>query len=119
MISTPYVVATARVVRIATATLAAGLLIGFVAISSFWSHYGDARSTVVRTGSDDTALAAAVLEQESAGLVCSDKPVPTEIVLFQSRGSATVQILTFDEAIRATSTREGSIRSYCSMGSRP
>lgn len=113
MISTSQVVVTARVVRIAAMTVAIGLLVGFIAISSFSSRYGGAGSPVLEVRASDTALAAAVLEQESAGLVCSDRPVPSQIVLFQPRGSATVQILTFDQAIKASSTRKGTIRSYC------
>lgn len=113
MISTSHVVATARAVRITAMLVAVGLLVGFVAISSFWSHYGSATTTVVETRSNDTALATAVLEQEDAGLVCSEKPVLTDVVLFQPDGVDEVMVLTFDQAIKASSAREGWIRSYC------
>ncbi|MEJ7635142.1 hypothetical protein [Aeromicrobium sp.] len=113
MISTAPVVVAARLVRIAVAVVTTGLLVGYIAISSFASQYGEATPMILDTKSSDTALAAAISEQESAGLTCREKPALTDVVLFQRGGAAEVTILTFDEAIQASAAREGWVRRYC------
>lgn len=110
-IMSPVVVA-ARMVRIAAAVCAVGLLLGYVAVSSFASRYGSTPMTL-DSKSSETALSAAVSTQESAGLTCSEKPALTDVVLFQRDGEDKVTVLTFDEAIKASSAREGWIRRYC------
>ncbi len=107
-------VAAARLVRI-TALLSAGfLLVGFVALQSFASQYGTpTRSLVLQTADANPALSAAIASQESTGRICREKPALTDTILFQRLGESTVRVLNFDEAIAASSARQGWIRSYC------
>ena len=112
MISTSLVFVAARTVRRAAIVCAVGLLVGYVALSSFSSRYGTSTSLTLDSKSAQTALSVAVSAQESAGLTCSPKPTLTDVVLFQ-RGRDEVSVLTFDEAIKASSASEGSIRRYC------
>ena len=112
MISTSLVFVAARAVRRVALLCAVGLLLGYVAISSFSSRYGTASSIVLDSKSAETALSTAVSAQESAGLSCSDKPTLTDVVLFQRDGE--VSVLPFAQAIKATSAHEGWIRRYCS-----
>lgn len=111
MIST-YARVAARLVRLAAAVCVVGLLVGYVAVSSFASRYGSA-SPVLDTKSG-MALSVAVLAQKSAGLTCVDEPGRSDVVLFQRVGAAEVTVLTYDDAMRASRAREGSIRRYCS-----
>jgi hypothetical protein len=113
MISTSHVIVVARMVRLAAAVSTAGLIVGFIAVSSFASRYGTSTPMTVGTTSTESALSVAVLEQENAGLACTEKPALTNVVLFQREGDTEVGVLTFDEAIRASSAREGWIRRYC------
>ncbi|MCW2798835.1 MAG: hypothetical protein JWQ70_307 [Aeromicrobium sp.] len=114
MISTSYVVSAARLVRIAALTFAVALLVGFVALQSFASNYGAThQSLVMRTADANPALTAAIASQQSAGRVCGEKPALTDTILFQRLGESKVRVLSFDEAIAASSAREGWIRSYC------
>jgi hypothetical protein len=114
MIGTSYVVATARLVRIASVTFAIALMVGFVALQSFSSRYGEPhQSLVLQTADANPALTAAISSQESAGRVCREKPALTDTILFQRLGESKVRVLSFDEAIAASSRREGWIRSYC------
>jgi hypothetical protein len=114
MISTSYVFFAARMVRLAAAVCIVGLLIGYLAISSFASRYGGSTQMILDSKSSETALSSAVAAQESAGLACTEKPVLTDVVLFQRDGEDEVSVLTFDQAIKASSAREGWIRKYCS-----
>ncbi|MEV7397024.1 hypothetical protein [Aeromicrobium sp. NPDC092404] len=114
MTSTSYVFLAARMVRLAVLVGVAGLLVGYVAVSSFSSRYG-ATPMVLDSKSSETALSAAIATQESAGLACSKKPALTDVVLFQRDGKDTIDVLTFDEAIKASSAREGWIRTYCTV----
>lgn len=114
MISTSHVVVAARMVRIAAAVCAVGLLVGYFAVAAFAGRYGTSTPMVLDSKSSDTALTAAIATQESAGLTCSEKPTLTNVILFQREGEAKVRVLTFDEAIKASSAREGWIRRYCS-----
>ncbi|MGA8987935.1 hypothetical protein [Aeromicrobium sp.] len=113
MISRSHVVAGARVVRLSAAALLVSMVVGFVAVSSFASQYGSRTAVVLDAAGNDTALTAAVLQQRRAGLACTEKPALTDIVLFQRDGVAAVTVLTFDQAIEASSAREGWIRRYC------
>lgn len=114
MIGTSYVVATARVVRIASLTFAVALMIGFVALQSFASQYGmPHESLVMQPAGANPALTAAISSQESAGRVCRETPTLTDTILFQRLGESKVRVLSFDEAIAASAAREGWIRSYC------
>ncbi|KAA1397893.1 hypothetical protein [Aeromicrobium ginsengisoli] len=114
MISTSLVFVAARAVRRVALLCAVALVLGYVAISSFSSRYGTSSSIVLDSKSAETALSSAVSAQESAGLSCSDKPTLTNVVLFQREGRREVSVLTFDQAIKATSAHEGWIRRYCS-----
>lgn len=113
MINTSFVVA-ARMVRIAATVCAVGLLIGYIAVASFASRYGTSTPMVLDSKSSETALSNAVSMQESAGLSCSEKPTLTDVILFQREGEDEVAVLTFDQAIKASSAQEGWIRRYCS-----
>ena len=113
MNGTSFVVVAARTVRIAALVCVAGLLVGYLAVASFASRYGASTPMVLDSKSDQTALSTAVAKQESAGLTCSEKPTLTDVVLFQRDGEARVTILTFDQALQASSAREGWIRRYC------
>ena len=113
MISSSLVVVAARVVRVAAAVCAVGLFVGYVAVSSFASRYGTSTPMILDSKSNETALSSAIAAQESAGLTCSAKPTLTDVILFQPEGAAKVMVLTFDQAIKASSAREGWIRSYC------
>ncbi|AXT85553.1 hypothetical protein C6I20_10360 [Aeromicrobium sp. A1-2] len=113
MISRSHVVAGARVVRLSTTAFAVSTIVGFIAVSTFSSQYGSRATVVLDATSSDTALAAAVLHQQRSGLHCSEKPTLTDVVLFQRDGAAAVTVLTFDQAIKASSASEGWIRRYC------
>ena len=113
MISMSPVVVAARMVRIAAAVCAVGLLLGYFAVASFASRYGSTTPMILDSKSSETALSAAISTQESAGLTCSQKPALTDVVLFQRDGEDKITVLTFDQAIKASSAREGWIRRYC------
>ena len=114
MNSTSYVAAAARVVRVTSLTFAMAMLVGFVALQSFASQYGTPhQSLVMQTANANPALTAAISTQESAGRICREKPALTDTILFQRLGESQVRVLSFDEAIAASSAREGWIRSYC------
>jgi len=113
MISTSYVFFAARMVRLAAAVCTVGLLVGYLAISSFASRYGASTQMILDSKSNETALSTAVAAQESAGLACSNKPALTDVVLFQRDGEDEVAVLTFDQAMKASSAHEGWIRRYC------
>jgi hypothetical protein len=114
MIGMSYVVASARLVRIASLAAALTMLVGFVALQSFASQYGAPHhSFVMQTAGANPALTAAISVQESAGRICGDTPALTDTILFQRLGESSVRVLSFDDAIAATSAREGRIRSYC------
>lgn len=113
MISMSPVVVAARMVRIAAAVCAVGLVVGYLAVSSFASRYGSTTQMILDSKSSETALTSAIATQESAGLRCTEKPALTDVVLFQRDGEDKVTVLTFDQAIKASSAREGWIRRYC------
>lgn len=108
-----YVVAAAHLVRVLAATFVATLLVGFVALRSFAGLYGEPREFTVVDASSDTNLRIAVAVQESAGLTCRERPTLTDVVLFEPPGDAAVEVLSFDDAIRASRAGEGWIRRYC------
>ncbi|MBC7630003.1 hypothetical protein [Aeromicrobium sp.] len=114
MSGTCFIVTGARLLRITSMTFAIVLLIGFVAVQSFANQYGrPSGALVMDSGSTDTALLSAITLQESTGLTCSVTPVLTDTVLFQAVDGTAVQVLRFDEAIAASTAREGWIRRYC------
>lgn len=109
----------ARFVRITSRTFALSLLVAFVSVQAFASQYGSPGGALV----DDTAsapthlaqteLASAISRQEATGLTCSERPTLTDTILFQRVGSSSVRVLTFDQAVAASTSREGWIRRYC------
>ena len=104
----------ARMLRIASLTFAVAVVVGFVALQSFSSQYGGPHEALVmQTADANPALTAAIAAQESAGRVCREKPALTDTILFQRLGESKVRVLTFDEAIAASSARQGWIRRYC------
>ena len=113
MIGTSHVIVAARMVRLAAAVCAVGLLVGYIAVASFASRYGTSTPMILDSKSSETALSTAIAAQESEGLSCSEKPTLTDVILFQRDGAAKVTVLTFDQAIKASSAREGWIRRYC------
>lgn len=113
MISTTPVIVAARMVRVAATVCAVGLLVGYIAISSFSSRYSASTPMILDSKSSETALSTAIAAQETAGLTCSEKPALTDVVLFQRDGENRIAVLTFDQAIKASSAQEGWIRRYC------
>ncbi|MDX6278891.1 MAG: hypothetical protein QOJ72_3019 [Nocardioidaceae bacterium] len=114
MNSTSYVVTAARLVRISSLTFAIALMVGFVALQSFASQYGAPhQALVMQTADANPALTAAIAAQQSAGRVCRETPALTDTILFQRLGESKVRVLSFDQAIAASSARKGWIRSYC------
>ncbi len=56
MISTSHVFFAARMVRLAAAVCTVGLLVGYLAISSFASRYGGSTQMILDSKSSETAL---------------------------------------------------------------
>ena len=114
MIDTSYVTAAVRLVRITAVTFAVALMVGFVAVQSFANHY-DSRTVQVVDAQPaaDAALASAISTQVSQGLSCREEPALTDTILFQHLDANAVQVMTFEQAIAASSAREGWIRRYC------
>ncbi len=113
MIKASQIVAAARVVRVTAVVFVLGLLVGLAAISSFAGQYGRPVPMVLDARSSDSALAAAISRQESAGLTCSARPALVDVVLFQRNGESGVSIMTFDAAVAASGAGAGWIRRYC------
>jgi len=108
------VVAAARLVRILAVTFAMSLMVGFVAVQAFAHQYHVPRDMLVmQSGAGNPGLTRAIATQESAGRQCREQPTLTDTILFQRVGKTTVQVLSFDEAIAASTARQGWIRSYC------
>ncbi len=110
-----HLVAVSRFVRVSAMTFVAVLFVAYIAIQAFASHYNAVPSThtVVAQPATNTALAAAISEQVARGLTCREEPALTDTILFQAVGQSRVQVLTFEQAIAASSAREGWIRRYC------
>ena len=115
MIGTSLVTAVARMVRVAALTFAATMFVAYVAVQAFSTHYAELPTTraVVADPPKNPELAAAISEQASRGLCCREEPALTDTVLFQDLERTEVQVLTFEQAISASSAREGRIRRYC------
>lgn len=113
MMSMSLVIAAARTVRVIAVACAVGLVVGYIAISSFSNRYGASTPMVLDSKSNETALSTAIAAQKSAGLTCSEKPTLTDVILFQRDGESAISVMTFDEAIKASSAQEGWIRRYC------
>ncbi len=115
MIGTSHVTAVARFIRVCAVTFAAVMLVAYVSVQAFASHYNEAPTAqnVVAKPVTNTALAAAIVEQTSRGLTCREEPALTDTILFQALAETEVQVLTFEEAIAASSARTGWIRRYC------
>ena len=91
------------------------MFVAYVAVQAFASHYNEVPTTrtVVAEPARNTALAAAITEQTSRGLTCREEPALTDTILFQAVAETEVQVLTFEQAIAASSARTGWIRRYC------
>jgi hypothetical protein len=114
MIGTSHIVAAARLVRIAVATFAVAVLVGFIAVESFVGRYGEPQQVqAMDVRSNDTELVSAISAQESTGLTCREEPALTDVVLFQRLGESAVRVLTFEQAVAASTAHEGWIRRYC------
>jgi hypothetical protein len=115
MIGTSHVPAAARFVRVSAATFVVTMLVAYIAIQAFASHYNESPSTrtVVAVPARNTALATAITQQVSRGLTCREEPALTDTILFQAIEETEVQVLTFEQAIAASSARTGWIRRYC------
>ena len=115
MIGTSHVTAAARFIRVCTVTFAAIVLVAYVSVQAFATHYNQppTAQTVVARPATNRALAAAIVEQTSRGLTCREEPALTDTILFQALAQTEVQVLTFEEAIAASSARTGWIRRYC------
>lgn len=105
----------ARIIRVSALTFVAVMFTAYIAIQAFSSHYSDAPSThtVVASSAGNPALAAAITKQVSRGLTCREEPALTDTILFQATGQREVQVLTFEQAIAASSARSGWVRRYC------
>lgn len=110
-----HLVAVSRIVRVSAMTFVAVLFVAYIAVQAFATHYNAVPSThaVVAQPATNTALAAAISEQVARGLTCREEPALTDTILFQAVGKSEVQVLTFEQAIAASSAREGWIRRYC------
>ena len=110
-----HLAAVSRVIRVSAMTFVAILFVAYVAVQAFASHYNEVPTThtVVAEPASNTALAAAISEQTSRGLTCREEPALTDTILFQAVSQSEVQVLTFEQAIAASSAREGWIRRYC------
>jgi hypothetical protein len=113
MVNASRLVVVARFVRLGVAVCVAALALGYVAVACFAHSSGAETPVALDSISNDPALSAAVRTQEARGLVCSEKPELTDVILFQRAGADDVAVLTFDEAITAAGAREGWIRRYC------
>lgn len=91
------------------------MCVAYIAVQAFASHYNEVPTTrtVVAEPARNTALAAAITEQTSRGLTCREEPALTDTILFQTVEESAVQVLTFEEAVAASSARTGWIRRYC------
>ncbi len=110
-----HIASAARLVRVSALTFVAMMFVAYVAVQAFSSHYSEVPSTrtVVAEPAKNPALAAAISEQVSRGLTCREQPALTDTILFQAVAQTEVQVLTFEQAIAASSAREGWIRRYC------
>ncbi|WP_332645190.1 hypothetical protein [Aeromicrobium sp.] len=110
-----HLVAVSRLVRVSAMTAVAVLFVAYIAVQAFATHYNAVPSTrtVVAQPATNTALAAAISEQVARGLTCREEPALTDTILFQAVAQSEVQVLTFEQAIAASSAREGWIRRYC------
>lgn len=114
-VGSAHLVAVSRLVRVSALTAVAILFVAYIAVQAFASHYNAVPSThkVVAQPASNAALAAAITEQVSRGLTCREEPALTDTILFQALEQSEVQVLTFEQAIAASSAREGWIRRYC------
>ena len=110
-----HLVAVSRFVRVSAMTFVAVLFVAYIAVQAFASHYNTVPTTrtVDAQPAANTALAAAISEQVAHGLTCREEPALTDTILFQAVAKSEVQVLTFEQAIAASSAREGWIRRYC------
>ncbi len=110
-----HIASAARLVRVSAMTFVAVMFVAYVAVQAFASHYSETPSTrtVVAAPAKNPALAAAIGDQISRGLTCREEPALTDTILFQAVGESAVQVLTFEQAIAASSARQGWIRRYC------
>lgn len=115
MIGTSHVTAVARLIRVTTATFAVALVVAYVSVQIFASHYSVPPTTqvVVAESVEDAELAAAISEQMARGMTCREEPALTDTILFQELDQTEVHVLTFEQATAASSAREGWIRRYC------
>ena len=115
MISMARVAAAARLVRIGSATFAVSIFVAYVALQAFAGHYSALPSTqpVVAEPPTNSELAAAITEQVERGLTCRAEPALTDTILVQAHGESAVQVLTFDQALAASSARTSWVRRYC------
>ena len=104
----------ARVVRVAVASVAVGLLAALgalnpqTAVSSQPAPELPAPSPAVAS-----LLAQAIVHQESLGQTCQTDPELTDYVLFQFSGAEEIVVLTFNEALTQTALHAGWVRAYC------
>lgn len=115
MVGSSHLAFAARLIRVSALTFVAMMFVAYVAIQAFASHYNEPPSTrtVVAEPATNPELAAAITEQVSRGLTCREEPALTDTILFQVVDQGAVQVLTFEQAIAASSARSGWIRRYC------
>ena len=115
MISTSHIAAAARVVRVSAATFVVIMFVAYLSVQAFATHYNEVPTThtVDAKPATNPALAAAITAQVSRGLTCREEPALTDTILFQALEETEVKVLTFEEAIAASSARSGWIRRYC------
>lgn len=110
-----HLVAVSRFIRVSAMTSVAVLFVAYIAVQAFATHYNAVPSTrtVDAQPASNPELAAAISEQVARGLTCREEPALTDTILFQDVGESKVQVLNFEQAIAASSVREGWIRRYC------
>ena len=109
-----YALGGARVVRALSAGLALSVLVAVVALQAFQAEYGRPTARVAtRADVESPQLSAAIAQQGALGRQCSNRPSLADAILFQANGQDEIRVVTFDEALLASSARSGWIRRYC------
>lgn len=62
---------------------------------------------------DSPQLRKAIERQRELGVSCAIEPVVTDIILFQQSDDLSVDVLTLDQALHASSQKIGWVQRYC------
>jgi hypothetical protein len=113
------VVASSTYVRIAVVTCVLAAVPVILGFQLFASHLGQTSRDVVSAGScqdgscvSSPAVLRTVADLEANGLSCRAKPGLTDTVVFEWK-STDVTVVDFATSLKAASSRQGWVRSYC------